>query len=204
MSRKKTTSIRHCLYTTMQTALITIALIAAACAAPQLRHGPRVQQFVNPADESQQFQQSQPQPAQFSQTPQFPSLRRPGADPIQDDYEIYQNQNAKYEFSSNIDDRISDLTNQRQEVRDGAAVKGSYSYSDGYFKIKVDYIADDQGYRVTGMEAVPLEGPKVDPKGTASVSSTAHGSQLRYRVASIPVPAAQPERFPPSPQRTLA
>lgn len=86
----------------------------------------------------------------------------------EDDEEEFQNQNAKwvptniellgyllliffrYEFSSDIDDKINDLSQHRQETRDGQTVKGSYSYSDGYYKITVGYIADQDGYRVTG------------------------------------------------------
>jgi hypothetical protein len=57
----------------------------------------------------------------------------------------------RYEFSSNIEDHINDLMQQRDEVRDGLNVKGSYSYSDGYYKRTVHYEADDKGYRVTGL-----------------------------------------------------
>lgn len=56
----------------------------------------------------------------------------------------------RYQFSSNIEDHINDQTQQREESRDGSSVKGSYSYSDGYYKRTVHYIADENGYRVTG------------------------------------------------------
>lgn len=59
-----------------------------------------------------------------------------------------QAESAKYEFSSNVDDQISGNQHNRQETRDGVNVKGSYSYSDGYFKHTVHYIADDKGYRI--------------------------------------------------------
>lgn len=62
--------------------------------------------------------------------------------------EKYQNSHAKYQFATKIDDRINDLTNERNEIRNGLAVEGSYSYSDGYTKRTVFYIADDKGYRV--------------------------------------------------------
>lgn len=63
--------------------------------------------------------------------------------------EKYQNEHAKYQFATKIDDKINDLTNERNEVRNGLAVEGSYSYSDGYTKRTVFYIADEKGYRVT-------------------------------------------------------
>lgn len=63
--------------------------------------------------------------------------------------EKYQNEHAKYQFASKIDDKINDLTNERNEVRNGLAVEGSYSYSDGYTKRTVFYVADEKGYRVT-------------------------------------------------------
>ncbi|XP_030752933.1 uncharacterized protein LOC115879993 [Sitophilus oryzae] len=106
---------------------------------------------------------------------------------VPSEYERHQNEAARYQFSSNIDDHISDLTHQRSEERDGLSVKGMYSYSDGYYKRTVHYVADDKGYRVLRMEAVPLDGPHVDLAGTASVNSAAHGSHLAYRIQSIPV-----------------
>ncbi|EFA05533.1 uncharacterized protein Cpr51A [Tribolium castaneum] len=103
-------------------------------------------------------------------------------------YELEQNRAARYKFSSNIEDHISDLMHQRDEVRDGLNVKGSYSYSDGYVKRTVHYEADDKGYRITGQEETPLDGPKIDLTGTAAVSNAAHGTHIQYRVQSIPVP----------------
>lgn len=38
------------------------------------------------------------------------------------------------------------------------------------------------------MEAIPLDGPHIDLMGTASVSNSAHGTQLKYKVVSVPVP----------------
>lgn len=69
--------------------------------------------------------------------------------PLFSDAEKFQNEHAKYQFATKIDDRINDLTNERNEVRNGLAVEGSYSYSDGYTKRTVFYIADEKGYRVT-------------------------------------------------------
>lgn len=59
-----------------------------------------------------------------------------------------QAENAKYEFSSDIQDQLSGNSHQREEVRNGLAVKGKYSYSDGYYRRTVHYEADDKGYRV--------------------------------------------------------
>lgn len=56
----------------------------------------------------------------------------------------------RYQFSSDVEDHINDLTQQRSETRDGLLVKGSYSYSDGYYRRTVNYEADENGYRVTG------------------------------------------------------
>lgn len=33
----------------------------------------------------------------------------------------------------------------------------------------------------------PLDGPHKDPKGTASVSTMAHGKQISYTVQSVPI-----------------
>lgn len=62
--------------------------------------------------------------------------------------EKFQNEHAQYHFSTKIDDRINDLTNERNEIRNGLSVEGHYSYSDGYTKRTVYYVADDKGYRV--------------------------------------------------------
>lgn len=59
-----------------------------------------------------------------------------------------QARNAHYSFGTSINDGINDLNNQRQEVRDGLALRGMYSYSDGFFKRSIFYEADENGYRV--------------------------------------------------------
>lgn len=59
-----------------------------------------------------------------------------------------QAKNAHYTFGTMIDDKINDHSIQRQETRDGLALKGMYSYSDGFFKRTVHYEADENGYRV--------------------------------------------------------
>lgn len=37
----------------------------------------------------------------------------------------------------------------RSETREGTALTGMFSYSDGFFKRTVHYRADENGYRVT-------------------------------------------------------
>lgn len=63
-----------------------------------------------------------------------------------------QAKSAHYTFGTNIDDKINDHSIQRQETRDGLALKGMYSYSDGFFKRTVHYEADENGYRVVKYE----------------------------------------------------
>nr|CAD7416756.1 unnamed protein product [Timema poppensis] len=59
-----------------------------------------------------------------------------------------QAENAKYTFSSSVEDGIMDTSHVRQETRDGLKLNGLYSYSDGFYMRTVHYEADDQGYRV--------------------------------------------------------
>lgn len=59
-----------------------------------------------------------------------------------------QAKSAHYSFSTSIDDKINDHAIQRQETREGLALRGMYSYSDGYFKRTIHYQADENGYRV--------------------------------------------------------
>merc|ERR1711971_784001 len=69
-----------------------------------------------------------------------------------------QNKNAKYSFGYRIQDEIKDGFMERQEEREGLAVRGQYSYSDGYFHHSVTYVADENGYRVTNMVSEPVNG----------------------------------------------
>lgn len=57
-------------------------------------------------------------------------------------------QNAHYSFETVVNDRINDNAISRQETRTGLALKGMYSYSDGFFKRTIHYEADENGYRV--------------------------------------------------------
>lgn len=61
---------------------------------------------------------------------------------------LEQAKSAHYSFGTSIDDRINDQNIQRQETRDGLALRGMYSYSDGFFSRTIHYEADENGYRV--------------------------------------------------------
>lgn len=58
-------------------------------------------------------------------------------------------------------------------------MRGSYSYSDGFFQRTVHYTADEGGYRVTKEEITPIgDGPRYNPQGTADVRSSLTGNYL--------------------------
>lgn len=59
-----------------------------------------------------------------------------------------QAENARYSFKAAVADSVNDNTQIRQETRDGLKLRGLYSYSDGYFRRTVHYVADEHGYRV--------------------------------------------------------
>lgn len=88
-----------------------------------------------------------------------------------------QAKSAYYNFGTSISDSINDHAHVREETREGLALKGMYSYSDGFFKRTVQYVADEGGYRVINESVEPLntDGPKFNPKGKADVSSTLTG-----------------------------
>lgn len=91
--------------------------------------------------------------------------------------EEFQAKSAHYSYDSSITDTISDQTVQRQETREGLALKGMYAYSDGFYKREVHYVADDKGYRVVKEISIPIgDGPQEDPNGKADVSSSLSGS----------------------------
>lgn len=89
-----------------------------------------------------------------------------------------QNKSAFYKFGTSVHDTINDHEHVRHEVREGLAVKGMYSYSDGFFRRTVHYQADEGGFKVVKEEIEPIgdgEGPKFNPKGQAAVKSTLTG-----------------------------
>lgn len=92
-----------------------------------------------------------------------------------------QSKSAYYNFGTSVHDTINDHEHIRQEVREGLALKGMYSYSDGFFRRTVHYEADEGGYRVTKEEILPIgdgKGPKFNPKGQAKVKSTLTGDYV--------------------------
>ena len=62
---------------------------------------------------------------------------------------LQQAKDAHYTFRSSVQDGIGQAHQAREETRDGLRVEGSYSYSDGYFKRTVYYVADQNGFQVT-------------------------------------------------------
>lgn len=90
-----------------------------------------------------------------------------------------QAKSAHYKFGTSVHDTINDHEHVRQEVREGLALKGMYSYSDGFFRRTVYYEADEGGYRVVKEDIEPVgdgEGPKFNPDGKAAVKSTLTGN----------------------------
>lgn len=89
-----------------------------------------------------------------------------------------QSRSAYYKFGTSVHDTINDHEHVRQEIREGLALRGMYSYSDGFFRRTVHYEADEGGYRVVKEEIEPIgdgEGPKFNPQGQAAVKSTLTG-----------------------------
>lgn len=56
--------------------------------------------------------------------------------------------NARYYFSADVNDEVTDVKSHRHELRFGTEVAGSFSYSDGFVVREVIYTADKGGYRV--------------------------------------------------------
>jgi len=111
------------------------------------------------------------------QTPQIYRKEEPRIRTSLEEEEEDQARSAQYSFSSNVDDRINDNQMSRSEARDGLAVTGMYSYSDGFFKRTVHYTADENGYRVTKEDIQPIgDGPQYNPDGSADVQSSLAGS----------------------------
>jgi len=105
---------------------------------------------------------------------------------MDEDYAEEQAKSAKYAFASAVDDGIMDQSQVRQEVRDGLKVKGSYSYSDGFYKRTIKYEADEGGYRVVGEETEPIgAGPQVDLlNGKADVHTQVDGFNTQYSISA--------------------
>ncbi|XP_067006822.2 uncharacterized protein Cpr51A [Anabrus simplex] len=101
--------------------------------------------------------------------------------------EAEQNANAHYTFQTDVNDHISDLTQHRQETREGLSLKGSFGYSDGFLRRVVIYEADENGYRVLSDKTEQLPGPQANPNGIASVHTLISGSELNYSIQKVPV-----------------
>lgn len=88
-----------------------------------------------------------------------------------------QAKSAYYKFGTSVHDSINDHEHVRSEVREGLALTGMYSYSDGFFRRTVYYKADEDGYRVVKEEIEELsnDGPKFNKNGKADVKSTLAG-----------------------------
>ncbi|KAF5286196.1 hypothetical protein FQA39_LY16366 [Lamprigera yunnana] len=175
------------------------------------QHEPQPSRFASPQQHSQ-FRINE-QPSSEDQKSFLPPRghkfqSNPNSN-IANDYEemIFREQaaNAKYSFTSQIDDSINGNQHEREEERDGLAVKGKYSYSDGYVKRTVFYEADENGYRVVKEEEEPLgNGPQIDPNGHADVRSFVAGNALQYSITAAdiqdphknlsPEPQQQPQR----------
>merc|ERR1712083_49139 len=96
-----------------------------------------------------------------------------------------QNKNAKYSFGYRIQGEIKDGFMERQEEREGLAVRGQYSYSDGYFHHSVTYVADENGYRVTNMVSEPVNGgrgPVENEYGRAIVQTLIGNVKTEYAI----------------------
>jgi hypothetical protein len=91
-----------------------------------------------------------------------------------------QAKSAHYNFDTSVHDTINDHMHVRSEKRDGLALTGMYSYSDGFFKRTVHYEADEGGYRVIKEMVEPIagNGPKFNPNGQADVRSTLTGDYV--------------------------
>jgi len=104
-----------------------------------------------------------------------------------------QSRNAKYSFAAAVDDGIMDHSHVREESREGNKVTGSYSYSDGYVKRTVKYVADENGYRVVSEESEDIgDGPNVDMKGKADVHSQYDGVETKYSMSADDMASPEP------------
>ncbi|XP_014249796.1 putative uncharacterized protein DDB_G0294196 [Cimex lectularius] len=107
----------------------------------------------------------------------------------QDELFKKQAESAKYSFQSSVADGINDNSQVRQETRDGLKLTGLYSYSDGYFKRTVHYVADENGYRVVKEESEPIgTGPVHNPSGQVDVLTSHSGTTLQYSLQGDRLP----------------
>nr|XP_018901430.1 PREDICTED: uncharacterized protein LOC109033314 isoform X2 [Bemisia tabaci] len=105
---------------------------------------------------------------------------------------LEQNRSAKYAFNSVVSDTIFDNSHVREEVRDGLKLAGLYSYSDGFYKRTVHYVADENGYRVIKEDVEPIgagEGPLLNPNGEIDVASNYDGAAHTYHATAKDIPS---------------
>merc|ERR1739844_323703 len=96
--------------------------------------------------------------------------------------------NARFNFGYTIQDDINGAVVQRAEKREGLNVSGEYSYSDGFFKRTVAYVADENGYRVTKMTSEAIgNGPVTNKLGRAIVQMFVSGINTEYAIQAEPM-----------------
>jgi len=96
--------------------------------------------------------------------------------------------NARFNFGYSIQDDINGAQVERSEQRDGLKLTGEYSYSDGFFKRTVAYVADENGYRVTKMISEPIgDGPVTNKLGRAVVQMLVSGVETEYAIQASPM-----------------
>merc|ERR1711934_439303 len=84
------------------------------------------------------------------------------------------------------DFNVDEITTSEQ--RDGLKLTGEYSYSDGFFKRTVAYVADENGYRVTKMISEPIgDGPVTNKLGRAVVQMLVSGVETEYAIQASPM-----------------
>nr|XP_023022826.1 uncharacterized protein LOC111511051 [Leptinotarsa decemlineata] len=106
----------------------------------------------------------------------------PIPDPLTSEQQRQQALNAKYQFSTYMDDNIKGSFLSRAEVRSGLKVKGQYEYDDGFVHRTVYYEADENGYRIVREETKPsIKTTPLD--GTAKVQIHLDGTQVDYNIA---------------------
>jgi len=169
--------------------LILLGLVAIAASA-KLRLVPAKSVMMEDLDE---VEESKEEPAfrpvlkrVQQQTPSASKMKKDELDRLAEE----QSKNAHYSFGAAIDDGIMDHSHIRQETRDGQRVEGSYAYSDGFFKRTVNYVADEDGYRVVSEHSEPISenGPNVDKNGHAEVHTQIQGVDNQYSVHGRELP----------------
>ncbi|XP_040565587.1 uncharacterized protein Cpr51A [Lepeophtheirus salmonis] len=107
--------------------------------------------------------------------------------PIQTFDSSSSDDSSNYNFGFSIIDGINDASIERTETRENNKVTGAYSYTDGYIKQTVVYVADEFGFRVIDMNTEEIgDGPIRNESGTAIVQSYIDGVETNYAVRAEP------------------